>query len=439
MKKIILSFIVIATLLFGLLMTNGCSTKKAVSKATTNKVTIDFWSAPNPPQTKFWKQMADEYAKVNTNVKVNVTPMPETPSSEAGIQSAIAGGSAPTMSENIFRGFAAQLQESQAIVPLDTLPGWNDIIKARNMKNTIAGWKFSDGHQYVIPISSNSMLWGWRTDILKSLGYNAPPKTYSEVIALGIKLKAKYPDKFIWANSDIATNTWWARWFDFFMLYDAASNGNKFINGTKFVGNDKAGIATLQFISDLVKNKLLLTQKATDPFETGTSVMSTIGPWTFAGWKEKFPELKLDKNYVLTPAPVPDGVSTTKVKTFADTKGIVIYAQASPEKQKAAMEFVKWVFSNPQHDLTWFTMTSLPPARDDLNTNPMFTNYLKTNPQLQMYAATIPDAIPPMDNAKFNELQTAIGDKAIVPLVTGKLSPEKAWEAMKKAMIEGVK
>ena len=47
--------------------------------------------------------------------------MKESPTSEAGIQSAIAGKSAPTMSENINRGFAAQLSESKALVPLDEI------------------------------------------------------------------------------------------------------------------------------------------------------------------------------------------------------------------------------------------------------------------------------------------------------------------------------
>ncbi|EGD49917.1 extracellular solute-binding protein family 1, partial [Thermoanaerobacter ethanolicus JW 200] len=65
--------------------------------------------------------MAEEYAKINPNIKVNVSPMPESPTSEAGIQAALAGGNAPTISENISRGFAAQLVDSKALVPLDTM------------------------------------------------------------------------------------------------------------------------------------------------------------------------------------------------------------------------------------------------------------------------------------------------------------------------------
>ena len=431
--KSIVSLVVISSLLAG--CSAGSKTEKA--KEDPNGIqTIEFWSAPNPPQTKFWKQMATEYAKVNSKVKVNVTPIAETPSSEASIQAAIAGGNAPTLSENVFRGFAAQLVESKAILPLDEMDSYNDIIKNRNMTKTIDSWKFSDGHQYVLPVSSNAMLFAWRLDILKQIGYSKPPKTYSEVIEVGKKLKAKFPDKYLWANADLAKNTWWARWFDFFMLYNAASNGNKFIEGDKFVGNDKAGVNTLKFFGDMAKNKLLLTQLATDPFETGISICTQLGPWTFSTWKEKYPELKLNDTYALAPAPVPDGMSTDKIKTFADTKGIVIYSQSSKEKQKAGMDFVKWVFSKPENDLTWFNMTNLPPARDDLNTNPKFKDYLAKHPELQPYAAAIPNAIPPIDNAKFNEIQTMIGDKALNPVVNGQMDAQKAWGELKKAMTE---
>ena len=59
--------------------------------------------------------MAEQYKEVNPNVEVTVSAMPESPSSEAGIQSAIASGTAPAASENVFRGFASQLAEAQAM------------------------------------------------------------------------------------------------------------------------------------------------------------------------------------------------------------------------------------------------------------------------------------------------------------------------------------
>lgn len=430
-----------AALLTVALISAGCQNADKDTGAKEGKssqtVTFDFWAAPNPTQQAFWKSMADEYMKDHPNVKIKVSPMPESPSSEAGIQSAIASGHAPAVSENISRGFAAQLAASRAIVPLDELKGFDELIEQRNMKTTISSWEFADQHQYVLPIYSNAMLFGWRMDILKELGYQEPPKTYSEVMEVGQKLKEKYPDKFLWARADLVKPTWWARWFDFFMLYNAASDGNNFMKGNQLVVDDQAGVKTLQFFKELQKNDLLLTREATDPFENATSIMVDLGPWTFPYWAEKFPEMKFQQNYALSLPPVPDDVDPNKAKTFADTKGLVIYASATKEQQQAAFDFIRWVYSDVKHDLDWFKQTNLPPARDDLSINEAFVSYLEENPQLKQYAENIPNAIPPVDNEKTVEIQELIGKEALTPVIKGQKTPEKAWEDMKKA-IDGV-
>ncbi|MDP4157169.1 MAG: carbohydrate ABC transporter substrate-binding protein, partial [Bacillota bacterium] len=43
---------------------------------------------------------------------------------------------------------------------------------------------------------------------------------------------------------------------------------------------------------------------------------------------------------------------------------------------------------------------------------------------------------PPMDNAKYNDLQTFIGQQAFNPVVKGEKDPKTAWSDMQNA-IEG--
>jgi multiple sugar transport system substrate-binding protein len=402
--------------------------------------TIEFWAAPNPTQPAFWSDIAKQYEADHPNVKINVSAMKESPTSEAGIQAAIAAKSAPTIAENINRGFAAQLATSQALVPLDTLEGFQDVVKERNMTSTIEPWKFADGHQYVLPIYSNAMLFGWRLDTLKELGYNEPPKKYGEIIELTKKLKAKYGDKkFFWAKPDLADPTAWKRWFDFYMLYDAASNGNKFIEGDKFTGDEKAGKAVLGFVDDLRKEKGLLSRATTDPFENGLGTFTDVGPWTFGLWKEKYPNLKLNDTFTLTMPPVPDDVDPAQSKTFADTKGFVVFASATKEQQAAAIDFMKWVYADPKNDAAWFEKTMLPPARDDLTSNDAFKAVLDQHPELKPYAENVPNAVPPMDNAKYNDLQTIIGTEAFNKVVKGEIDPAKGWDNMKNAIESALK
>ena len=70
-------------------------------------------------------------------VEVHVQQMPESPSSEAGIQNAIATGTAPAVSENINRGFAATLAASDVVYDLSAEDWFNDVIEARQMGDTM--------------------------------------------------------------------------------------------------------------------------------------------------------------------------------------------------------------------------------------------------------------------------------------------------------------
>lgn len=197
--------------------------------------------------------MATAFEKENPDIKIEVSQMKESPSSEATVQAAIASKTAPTISENINRSFAAQLADSKAIVPINEIDGMKEVAEKRKMTDSLDAWKFSDGNQYVFPVYSNPILFAWRTDILKEIGVNETPKTYSDVLAAGKKLKAKYPDKVMWAKADLADPTAWMRWFDFFPLYNAASKGNPFVKDGKFVADDKAGKEMLTFMSELQK------------------------------------------------------------------------------------------------------------------------------------------------------------------------------------------
>lgn len=398
-------------------------------------VTITFWAAPNPPQEVFWADMAKLYMEENPNVTINVSAMPETPTSEAGILTAIAGNTAPTASENIFVGFGGELLSSQAIAPLNEFEGWQDLIAARHMDQTIAGWKFGDGNYYILPVYSNAIVWGWRLDLLQELGFDAAPRTYSEVLEVGEALKEQNPDQFVWVRPALAQDTWWERWFDFFILYYAASNGQPLITEQEITADNDAAIEVLGFLRDMADDNLILTEEIPDAFETANAISTQLGPWTFSFWAEQYPDLTLDENYILAPAPVPDDhPADAPVNTFADAKGVVIYAQATEAEQQAAFDFFAWVFAHAENDLAWLKQTNLPPARDDLATNEVFQSFFEENPQLVIYAEQLPNAVPPLAHPNFTEIQVALGDEAVVPVVLQQKTAEQAWEDWQKAV-----
>ena len=398
------------------------------------QVKVTFWTAPNPPQEVFWCEMAEKFNASQNKINVYVTAMVEAPTSEATLTTALAGGIAPAASENIIPGFGATLTNSKAVVALDTLSGFDEIIEKRAMKEVIEGWKFADGHVYILPIYANAMLFGWRIDILKELGFKEPPTTYSGIMDVGKALKVKYPDKFLIARKELIEPTWWQRWFDFFMLYNAASDGRPFVTGNEVTADDKAVIKVFKFYGDLKANDYLLTMAATDPFETELSIWRDLGPWSFSGWKERFPELVLNKTFVAVPPPLPDDIKLSYAKTFADAKGLVIYAQRSKEEQAAIWEFIKWVFIDPINDLAWIDATGMLPMRGDLATNYTFDGVFKEHPELLPYADEMAYAVPMIANEKFADIQTTLSDQGLVPVILGKKTPEQGWDDAKAAI-----
>lgn len=399
-----------------------------------DQTTITFWAAPNPTQERFWEQMAEDFMAQNEDIIVEVSQMQESPSSEATIQSAVASNTAPTISENITRSFGAQLVNSEVVVPLNELEGFNELIENRSMTNTIETWSFADGNQYIMPVYSNPILFGWRTDLLEELGVDEVPQTYSELEEVA-ELLADDSNRVVWAKADLSDSTGWMRYFDFFPMYNAASEGNGFIEGTDLIADNEAGTELLELMSSLRENNALLTSPDTDPFENGTSIMADLGPWAFPNWAEQYPELVYGENYEVTPPVVPDSMGTNEgAYTFADAKGVVVYEQATQEEREAAMVFLEYVFSDVENDLEWLETTSLIPARDDAAESDVFAQYFEENPQMMVYAENVPNAVPPMDNSDFNNLMEVIGEEAWNPVVRGDKEAQDAWEDMVEAL-----
>ena len=140
----------------------GCSGgKNEGGTSSGDTITVNFWTAPQKVQYDFWTKKAEAFNSTNTKVegkviKLEVQQMPETPSSEAGIQNALATDTAPAISENINRGFATTLSQSDAVYSLESEEWFKDIVKNRALDSVMPGWEI-EGKQYVIPMYVNPM------------------------------------------------------------------------------------------------------------------------------------------------------------------------------------------------------------------------------------------------------------------------------------------
>ncbi len=389
-------------------------------------LTLTLWTAPNPNQDLFWRTIVSEWNKTHPDIQIKWSEIPAAGTSEEAILTAIASGRAPDFCDNIFSGFGAELVDSNQLVPLDTLPGFNDLVKQRDMENIIKNWEYK-GHFYFFPEYINPMLVWWRKDILEEYGFSQPPRTYSQIYELAKKVVIPHKRYAYQAQQGIS---WYNRWYDFIADYYAASGGKAYIDpsrGIAFLNNEYSkDVAT--FIYTLFKNNWTAIDMGSEPLYTGAVVGMINGPWEIPYAMTQFPKI-FANDIVVTPLPVPDNYPSDKpVYTFADSKSMVIF-KTTKEKELAAWEFMKWVWSNPENDVLWVKITQMPPAREDLLTNPIFKPYLE-NKIFAEYAKYVPYAIPPAFSSKTVSIQEAMTNDLIEPLIYLQTTPEKAIEKL---------
>lgn len=422
MKKFIMLMILLIASVTVLFACSNSSEEEAAAEE------VLFWSAPNVQQFEFYTTKAEEYnAEHPDQPPVVVEQMPETPSSEAGIQAAVASGTTPVAAENITRGFATELYESEAIIPLDEIDGFNELVESRNMTQVIEGWKI-DGQNYVFPIYSCPILMAWNVDLLNKYNDGKVPTTYDEVYQLAENIAASGDD--VYATNGVKhllPADWWELWFNTFTLYYSQSNGQPFYENNELVADEQAMIDTLTYIDTIAgSEKGMLLSDSTDPFANQLVVTSFVGGWETTMWEETYPELVYNQNYVLTPPVNSDG---TGQYTFADSKGAVFFANHSDEEYAIMMDFLAFCFTD-EGDAEWLGLTNLPPARDDLLTNETFATYFAENPTAAQFAECVPYAIPSMSSANMVDIQTMMGEE-ILKMINDEATPEETWEAIK--------
>lgn len=421
-------------------------------------VSVDFWTAPQQVQYNFWESKAQAFNEAGITVdgkkiEVKVQQMPESPSSEAGIQNAIATGTVPAVSENINRGFAATLAASGAVYDLSGETWFTDVIEARKMEDTITNWAI-DGKQYVLPVYVNPMIWQWNMKALKALGFDSAPKTVAEFTAVITEFAAQRDTTMkeigvthsFYRPSLTRPDQWWDRWYDFQMPYEALTGGKPWVEGNKLVLDKEGAVEAFELIG-LFGNSIQSGEISSIWTEANPSVLVTINaPWEISLYREN--NKVYGEDYIYGQAIVKNDGDIPY--NFADSKGLVFYKNKSitDEEHAGAVEFVKWVYNkenSAQTDLDWLNATTMLPVRGDLNDNEIFADVMKEYPELAALAEAVPYAIPSIATEKVTDIQTALTESGTAPYMNEVMNAEPgnapdatpyveaAMEAMKQA------
>lgn len=389
-------------------------------------IEVDFWTAPQQVQYNLWESWAQKFNETGTQVngktvQVKVQQMPESPSSEAGIQNAIATGTAPAVSENVNRGFAATLAASEVVYDLSAEDWFNEVIEARQMGDTMERWAI-DGKQYVLPLYVNPMVWQWNQKALDAMGYEVPTTVaeFHEIMANFDANKDALASVGVthsfYRPSLTRPDQYWDRWFDFMMIYDGISGGKSIVEGDTLTMNRDDAIAAMEVIGDF-GNSIQQGELSSIWVEAQPSVLVSINaPWEISLYREN--NKVYGEDYAYGPALVQN--EGDNPYNYADSKGLVFYKtdNISDEEHQGAVEFVKWVYNaenSAQSDLEWLEATTMLPVRGDLNTNETFTEIMAEYPELAALAEWVPYSVPGLATDKDADIWTAFTEVCTSP------------------------
>lgn len=417
-------------------------------------VSVDFWSAPEQFNLDFWSNYAAKFNAANIQIdgkviQVNVQMMPAQPSSEAGIQNAIATGTVPAISENINRSFANILATSEAVYDMSGEAWFKEILAERHIESTIEGWAI-DGAQYVLPLYVNPITLCYNSKALSILGFDNVPQTAADLEALLAAYKENKSDlgaagitHFMYRAELLNSANYWERWFDIEAPYNAFAQGTPLVDGNKLTADADALEKVFTMYADMGDSLLTGTIDGFWQSETIPAVMGIGLPWEISGTEAAGKTYGLNGDYVFGPTVVENAGDTHY--NYADSKGIVLYKNnaISEEEHKGAVEFLKYVFlgeGKDTFDVDWLNTTSMLPVRGDLATNDAVFAYFEDHAALKDIASYVADAIPGMAHEKGADIMTALGE-AIIPMVneiTSNGNPDIAAyvDAAMKAMKE---
>jgi len=368
-----------------LILRRGASGVEIAPDGSGAPITLTYWPAANPPETRLAIRLAAQWNAENPDVQVRVQPLPAGRSSEEVLLAAIVAKATPDVSSNVSSALLARLVRAGGVVRLDDRVATSARLKERTNSAMLASLRLPDGGIYAFPWKTNPEMLMYNVDLFKAAGIG-PPRNHTELLTAWHKL-ARDTDgdgrHDRWAMWATLKTTWYERFYDFYPLYLASSGGITIVNNGKIVFENEAAVAALDILRrGFDQGVLPLSNFAIgrDPFMDGTVAMKIIGPW----FVKELDELKVTGlHYDVTPIPGADGTDPDDQFAFADLRSIAIFS--TTRYPDAAARFVAFLTS-PAADRLLIEEASQLPYRRGLASDRRFTVSLARWPTLSTYA-----------------------------------------------------
>ena len=374
--KVVLKIIVITILAYSFLSCNKSDGNSGKSML--------YWCSNNNDEISFAKIKTEEWNKNKSGQQIKYQPVPEGRSSEEIILAAVVGKTTPDIYSNMWQGDVEAYAQAGVLVALDSLKGFLDFLYERCDSSVVEEIRSNDGHIYQIPWKINPIMLIYNVNLINDLKLSEPPRTYSEFFDASKKFQKDvnndgYVDR--WFGYSEVLVTWWQRFFDFYPLYLAASNGAPLVKDNKAAFNNKFAVEVFRFLQTLYNKNYFSKEQLSarqDVFLSSVIATRFTGPWEIAH-AEKFKPKGFEYNYTFMP--VPDD-HAGPVYTYGDPKNIVIFKTC--KNSQAAWEYIKTLIDK-KGDLDLLQITNQLPRRKNIDIDPYFSSYFEKNLKMKIF------------------------------------------------------
>ncbi len=384
-------------------------------------LTMYYPVAVGGPVTKIIDDMVAGFHKENPDIKVSAVYAGNYTDTMTKAMTAMKGGQPPQLSV-LLSTDVFTLMDEKAIIPMDDLvadKSWFKEFYPAFMANGQI-----EGKTWSIPFQRSTIVLYWNKDAFKEVGLDPEkaPASWDEMAEMGKKLVKK----------DASGNT--TRWgveipstgYAYWMLQALAiENGQKLMNET---GNEvyltaPKTVAALDYWVNLSRKHAVMPTGSIDwatlrsDFLEGKTAMMwhTTGNLTAVKDGAKF-------NFGVAMLPA-------KERRGSPTGGgnFYIFKSASPEQQKAAVKFIRWM-TTPERAAEWSIKTGYAAVSPAAYKTPTMEAYAKGFPAATVARDQLEHAVPELSVHENGRVYKFVGD-AVQAAVTGTQKPEEALAA----------
>ncbi|MCS7151196.1 MAG: extracellular solute-binding protein [Endomicrobia bacterium] len=351
-------------------------------------------------------EMAKRFEQENPGVKVVVQPIPWGAAHEK-LLTAVVGGIPPDVCQ-LGTTWMSEFYAMEALEPLDEFIQNSKVISKEKYFSGSWNTCVFNGKVYGIPWYVDTRILFYRTDLLKSVGYDHPPRTWDELIDAGKKLTKDL-------NNDGRIDRWainlpsggsgiWTELGFFVWQNDAEflteDNKKSLVLTPKFV-------EAVKFYYDIFnKHKIAPIGAQADidifhAFRTGYFCMFVSGPWMIELVSKECAEI--EGRWFVSPLWTKDKKSK-KYTSFVGGCNLVIFKKS--QRKDVAWKFIEFM-SRPENQVEWYKLTTdLPAIR-----SAWYHKYFDDKPMMKAFLKQLEDAKGPPNIPEWEQIAYVIGQK----------------------------